>query len=92
MDNPTKGPASPDASVVKYEGPRKGRVAEFDAAHVEAISEAVYRSRLCDESGDGADERMIEKDGDGGAKLRGRARAYDALTRAYLRVIKASAP
>lgn len=66
---------------------RKGRVAEFDPQHVERISNAVYRARLCDESGEGADLRMIEKDKDNGEKLNGRARAYDALTRAYLREI-----
>lgn len=63
----------------------KGRVAEFDAALVQRISEAVYRARLCDESGEGADLRMIEEDKDGGVKLKNRARAYDVLTRAYLR-------
>ncbi len=64
---------------------RKGRVAEFDAAYVARISEAVYRRRLCDESGEGADLRMIEEDEDNGEKLRNRAKAYEGLTRAYLR-------
>jgi hypothetical protein len=66
---------------------QKGRVAEFDADLVQRVSEAVYRTRLCDESGEGADLRMIEKDKDGGEKLANRARAYDALTRAYMREI-----
>lgn len=64
---------------------RKGRVAEFDPVMVRDISEAVYRERL------GADSvtNMLEKDGDGGAKLRERSASYDGLTRAYLRVIRA---
>lgn len=47
------------------------------------ISEKVYRIRLEDDC-KGNVERMLAKDGDGGAKLRGRAKAYNALTRAYL--------
>jgi hypothetical protein len=46
------------------------------------ISEAVYRMRLEDEC-KGNVNRMLEKDGDGGIKLRNRAGSYDALTRAY---------
>jgi hypothetical protein len=57
------------------------------AEQVRDISEAVYRLRLNQESGDGADERMIAEDGDNGAKLRNRAAAYDSLTRAYLKVM-----
>jgi len=63
------------------------RKQELDPELVSDISEQVYRRRLNDDSGQGADERMIAKDGDGGKKLRGRARAYDPLTRAYLRVL-----
>ena len=31
---------------------------------------------------------MLEKDGDGGVKLRNRAKAYNVLTRAYLEVLE----
>lgn len=50
------------------------------------ISEKVYRRRLEDES-KGNVVRMLEKDADGGKKLRGRAQQYDALTRAYIEVL-----
>lgn len=56
----------------------------FDPEYIRNLSEAVYRRRLIDDSGEGADERMIAKDKDSGEKLRGRAAAYDPLTRAYL--------
>ena len=59
------------------------RVPEFDADHVRDVSEAVYRDRL----GNDLDE-MLEKDADGGKKLRDRAGSYDALTRSYLRALK----
>jgi hypothetical protein len=52
---------------------------------VRDISELVYRQRL--EQKDA--ERMTEKDGDNGEKLRARAASYDVLTRCYLRAIKA---
>lgn len=68
--------------------PPPARVAEFDPALVASISEAVYRQRLCDESGAGADLRMIETDEDGGAALRRRSESYHPLTRVYLRIIK----
>ena len=67
-----------------------GRKQEFDPQLVADISERVYRRRLNDESGPGADERMVAKDDDGGEKLRGRAKAYDPLTRAYMREIAAA--
>lgn len=59
----------------------------FDPEYIRDISERVYRERLRQESGDGADLRMVEKDKDGGAKLRGRAAIYDGLTRAYLKAL-----
>jgi hypothetical protein len=65
---------------------RKKRVAEFDPARVEAISNEVYRERL-DADSNGAVKRMLAKDGDDGTKMNNRARAYDSLTRSYLRVI-----
>ena len=56
---------------------------------VRRISETVYRDRLnhWTGGGPGAVERMLEKDGDDGAKLRERAEAYNELTRAYLRAL-----
>jgi hypothetical protein len=55
----------------------------FDPDYVRDLSEKVYRDRL------GADDvvSMIEKDQDGGAKLRARAASYDGLTRAYLKAL-----
>lgn len=52
------------------------------ADQVRDISVAVYKIRLED-----AVARMIEKDKDGGEKLRGRAASYDGMTRAYLEVL-----
>ena len=60
------------------------RVPEFDPEFVRDVSEAVYRDRLGDDLAG-----MLEKDGDGGKKLRARAASYDSLTRCYLRAIKA---
>lgn len=60
------------------------------AEEIRDISVEVYKLRL-DSSwnrGKGAVERMLEKDNDGGVKLRERAGAYDALTRAYLAVLR----
>jgi len=64
------------------------RPPEFDPVVVRDISERVYRERLEAESGDGAVDRMILKDGDSGAKLRERAACYDSLTRSFLRAMK----
>lgn len=44
------------------------------------VSVEVYKKRL----GDDDTRRMLEKDSDGGAKLKNRAASYDGLTRAYL--------
>ena len=44
------------------------------------LSEKVYRASL---EGDDL-QRMLEKDADGGVKLRGRAQYYDKLSRIYL--------
>lgn len=70
---------------------RKKREREFDPAEVRAMSVEVYKMRLVLDSGDGAVERMIEKDQDNGEKLAGRAAAYDPLTRCYMRLLRASA-
>lgn len=60
---------------------------KYDNNFIRDISEKVYKTRLRQESGNDAVERMLEKDGDGGVKLRGRAIAYDSLTRVYLEAI-----
>ena len=65
---------------------KEARTREF-SARVRQTSIAVYKARLVQDSGDGAVERMIEKDGDDGSKLAGRAAAYDPLTRAYFKVL-----
>ena len=57
--------------------------ATFDATYIRDLSEKVYRGLL----GDDDVQRMIEKDKDGGVKLRNRAGAYDLLTRAYLKTL-----
>ena len=59
--------------------------ANWPAAFITDISEAVYRVRL-----GGSDEAaaMIEKDKDNGVKLRNRAKGYDSMTRDYLTVLK----
>lgn len=59
----------------------------FEPVRLRDISVAVYRKRLIQDSGPGADERMLAKDADGGLKMRGRAASYDPLTRAYLEVL-----
>ena len=58
----------------------------FDPDYILDISERVYRLRL-EQDGIGSVHRMLEKDKDGGKKLRGRAEAYNPLTRAYLEVL-----
>jgi hypothetical protein len=67
---------------------QKKREPEFDPAEVRALSVAVYKARLVQDSGEGAVERMIAADKDTGEKLAGRAAAYDALTRCYMRVAR----
>lgn len=51
---------------------------------VRDISVAIYKMRL----GERDTARMLAKDADGGAKLRERAKAYDILTRCYMKVLK----
>lgn len=58
----------------------------FHPDYIRGISEEVYRFRL-EQDCAGNVARMIEKDEDGGEKLRNRAGAYDPLTRAYLKVL-----
>jgi hypothetical protein len=66
----------------------------FDPERVRDVSVAVYKLRLEDASGggNGAVARMLKKDGDGGKKLRNRARAYDPLTKAYVTVLGVDFP
>jgi hypothetical protein len=61
----------------------------FDPEFIRDISERVYRIKLEDSSGGGhgAVQRMLDKDADGGVKLRNRAGFYDQVTRAYLEVL-----
>ena len=60
---------------------------EHDPEVVRDVSVAVYMMRL-EQNCRGDVQRMIDKDGDKGAKLRNRAREYDALTRCYLKVLE----
>ncbi|WP_027583957.1 hypothetical protein [Bradyrhizobium sp. Ai1a-2] len=57
---------------------------KHEAELIRDISEKVYREQL----GEDDTRRMIEKDGDGGNKLRARAMQYDQLTRTYLKVLQ----
>lgn len=57
-----------------------------DPERVRDVSVEVYKARLEDNRA-GAVARMLEKDGDDGKALRGRAASYDALTRVYMRVL-----
>jgi hypothetical protein len=67
----------------------KERKPAFSSELIRDISERVYRIKLEDSSGggSGAVQRMIDRDKDGGEKLRNRAGAYDPLTRAYLEAL-----
>lgn len=66
----------------------KRREPEFDPEYVRDISEAVYKDRLRTTSGKNDVEKMIEKDGDNGEKLRRRAEIYDPIVRSVLRAVK----
>lgn len=59
------------------------RKPSFDPEYILDISEKVYRIRL-EQDCKGNTQKMLDKDNDGGKKLRNRASAYDPLTRAYL--------
>lgn len=61
----------------------KAPIQTYDPEELRDVSEAVYRARL-EQDSTGNVASMIEKDGDGGKKLRGRAAQYDSLTRIYL--------
>jgi len=55
----------------------------YTPERIRDISVRIYKILL----GPGEAERMIEKDKDGGKKLRGRAAIYDKHTIAYLEVL-----
>jgi hypothetical protein len=59
---------------------------KWNAEKITDLSVVVYKIRLEDATGggEGAVARMLAKDGDGGKKLRGRAEAYDPLSKAYV--------
>jgi hypothetical protein len=59
---------------------------KWNAEKITDLSVAVYKIRLEDATGggEGAVARMLEKDADDGKKLRGRASAYDPLSKAYV--------
>lgn len=58
----------------------KGRQKEFPDELVNVLSVQTYRERL------GDPDRQVAEDRDDGSKQARRARGYDGLTRAYLRV------
>jgi hypothetical protein len=64
---------------------------QMTSDQIRDISVQVYKIRLEDGS-KGAVERMLAKDADDGRKLRRRAESYDALTRAYLKVLYGKEP
>ncbi len=67
---------------------KKPKIPTWNPEFIRDLSEKVYRRNL----GDDDVRRMIEKDGDGGKKLRGRAAAYDNLSRTYLDVLGFTPP
>jgi hypothetical protein len=64
----------------------KKPMTEYTPEQIRDLSVEVYKMRLEDSSLGGV-SRMLEKDDDDGAKMRGRAASYDKLTRAYLKVL-----
>ena len=64
----------------------KERKPTFDPKYIRDLSESVYRIRLEQDCAGNVD-RMIAKDEDNGEMLRGRAAAYDPITRAYLKAL-----
>jgi len=92
------------AKAKKEPAPREVRAHEgYDPEFVRDVSVEVYKLRLEDANGPGAAERMLAADKRGeidtGGKiiktkldLRGRASAYDPLTRAYFVALKIPKP
>lgn len=64
----------------------KPKIASWNPEFIRDLSEKVYRARLEDDCR-GNTDRMLEKDADGGKKLRGRANFYDSLSRIYLELL-----
>lgn len=58
-------------------------MAKLSAEEIRDISERIYRKRLGNEDA----QRMIEKDKDGGKKLRSRAGGYDSIVADVLEAI-----
>ena len=74
------------------EAAEKQTALNAERERIRDISVAVYKLRLQQESGEDAVDRMLAKDekqypGCGERLLRNRAHSYDALTRAYLKVL-----
>ena len=64
----------------------------MNSEEIREISVAIYKLRLeATSKPHGAVDRMLLSDGDGGKKLRGRAGAYDVLSRAYVEVLRVRA-
>lgn len=61
----------------------KPKIPTWNLEFIRDLSEKVYRVML----GDDDTKRMIEKDEDGGKKLRSRAGSYDKLSRTYLEML-----
>lgn len=59
-----------------------------DDPRIRDISVEVYKMRL----GKDDTRRMLEKDDDGGVKLRSRAGSYDKLTQCYLKALNVTLP
>lgn len=64
------------------------KIPTWNPEFIRDLSERVYRNEL----GEDDTRRMIEKDGDGGKKLRGRAEFYDKLSRVYLEILGMKPP
>jgi hypothetical protein len=66
----------------------KQKIPAWNPEFIRDLSEKVYRRSL----GDDDVRRMIEKDEDGGKKLRSRASSYDKLSRTYLELLGFTPP
>jgi hypothetical protein len=75
-----------DAAPSRSQAAAEPAKAKFAPDYIRDISEQVFRIRL-EQDSEGNVARMIEKDKDGGEKLRSRAGQYDPLTRAYLKAL-----
>jgi hypothetical protein len=85
----TTPPANQNNASAPIRRPPVRPPAIADLELITDLSVEVYKLRLEHSTGGGkgAVARMLEKDADDGKKLRGRAEAYNALTRAYLEVL-----